>query len=107
MRLSGIQRGVAYPARRDTYPAACHDFSKTQEDSRGLQGNGEDNELACNSLPRSALTTKVARRRRFSKRAAAGSIPAAGQRPSPCLGCAPSLTLGSGFDSLRLTVRLA
>ena len=77
MRLSGIQRGVAYPARRDTYPAACHDFSKTQEDSRGLQGNERGNKLTRKLLPRPELTTKVARRRCFSKRAGSGSIPAA------------------------------
>jgi len=63
--------------RRDTCPAACHDFSKTQEDSRGLQGNGTGQQVAINSLPHPHFTTKVARRRRLSKRAAQGSIPAA------------------------------
>ena len=63
--------------RRDTCPAACQHFSKTGEDSRGLLGIGEDNELIRNSLPFPGLTTKVAHRRHFSKTRAAGSIPAA------------------------------
>ncbi len=43
----------------------------------GLLGTGGDNELTRNSLPLFDLTTKVARRRCFSKRAGEGSIPAA------------------------------
>jgi len=63
--------------RRDTVPAAFHYFSKTGEDSRGLQGTGEDNELTRNPLPSFGLTTKVAHCRTFPKRAAQGSIPVA------------------------------
>ena len=58
---------------RDMFPAACHDFSKTQEDSRGLQGNGTGQQVTINSLPRPDFTRKVARRRRFSKIVDAGS----------------------------------
>ena len=62
---------------RDTVPAAFQYFSTTGEDCRGFQGTHGDNELAPNPLPFFELTTKVARRRYFSKRADAGSIPAA------------------------------
>ena len=76
-----LQSGNADPREsarcRDTCPAAFHYFSTTGEDSRGLQGTGEDNELASNSLPVPNFTTKVAHRRRFSKTKDAGSIPAA------------------------------
>ena len=47
---------------------------RTPGDSRGLDGATS---CRSNSLPRPDLTTKVAHRRRFSKRAASGSIPAA------------------------------
>jgi len=40
------------------------------QDWGGLQGTGEDNELANNSLPVPNFTTKVAHRRHFSKRVA-------------------------------------
>ncbi len=63
--------------RRDTVPAAFHYFSMTGEDWWGLPGTHGDNELEPNPLPFIELTTKVARRRRFSKRAGSGSIPAA------------------------------
>jgi hypothetical protein len=55
--------------RRDTVPAAFHYFSTTGEDSWGLQGTHGDNELHLNLLPFFELTTKVARRQRFSKKA--------------------------------------
>ena len=79
--LGGLRPGNADPRestrRRDTCPDACQHFSKTGEDSRGLEGTGEDNELTRNLSPFPELTTKVARCRYSSKRAAAGSIPAA------------------------------
>ena len=56
--------------RRETVPAAFHYLSTTGEDSRGLQGNEQGNELDINSLPCLDFTTKIARRRHFSKRAA-------------------------------------
>ncbi len=56
--------------RRDTCPAACHYFSKTGEDSWGLQGNGKGQQVPINSLPIFDLITKVARRQRFSKKTA-------------------------------------
>ena len=37
--------------RRDTVPAAFHYLSKTQGDSRGLQGNGKGQQVPINSLP--------------------------------------------------------
>ena len=55
-----------------------HSYSdKTQGDSRGLQGNGKRQQVPINLLPLFDLTTKVARRRHFSKTRDAGSIPAA------------------------------
>ena len=55
---------------RDTVPAAFHYFSTTEEDCRGLQGTHGDNEFQPNPFSLFDLTTKVARRRHFSKRAA-------------------------------------
>ena len=55
--------------RRDTVPAAFHYFSTTGEDWWGLQGTHGDNELEPNPLPFFELTTQVARRRLFSKKA--------------------------------------
>jgi len=52
--------------RRDTCPDAFHYLSTTGEDSWGLQGT---HELGPNPLPLFDLITKVAHRRRFSKRA--------------------------------------
>ncbi len=88
--LGELRPGNADPPasvrRRDTCPDACHHFSKTGEDSRGLQGTGEDNELTRNPFPLFDLTTKVARRRCFSKKADAGSIPAASTTSLGCEG---------------------
>jgi hypothetical protein len=69
VQLSLISQGLPF-RRRDTVPAVFHYLSTTGEDSRGLQGNELGNKLIRNSLPPPELTTKVARRRRFSKRAA-------------------------------------
>jgi len=55
--------------RRDTCPAAFHYFSTTGEDWWGLLGTHGDNELHPNPLPFIELTTKVAHRRHFSKKA--------------------------------------
>jgi hypothetical protein len=88
--------------RRDTFPAAFQYFSTTGEDWRGLLGTHGDNELEPNPLPFIELTTKVARRRHFSKKAGSGSIPAASTirgndppRPRTCvrLRAAPTVHL--------------
>jgi hypothetical protein len=55
--------------RRDTVPATLHDLSTTGEDWWGLLGTHGDNKLQPNPLTVIELTTKVARRRHFSKRA--------------------------------------
>ncbi len=64
-----LARGVCwFDGCRKTVPAAFQNLSTTGEDSWGLQGTHGDNELDRSPLPLFELTTKVARRRRFSKR---------------------------------------
>gem|GEM_PF-6841224 len=63
--------------RRDTVPAALHDSSTTQADSRGLLRSHEDNKLEPNPISLFGLGAKVVRRHHLTKRAGSGSTPAA------------------------------
>ena len=65
-----------------------HHFSKTGEGCEGFQGTGEYNELRISSLPCPYLTTKVARRRHFSKGRHRVRFP-----PPPPSGDSPNLNL--------------
>ena len=79
---------------RDTFPAAFHYFSTTGEDWWGFLGTHGDNESEPNPLRFIELTTKVARRRRFSKRAGSGSIPVATLTRSVALPVLSGLSAG-------------